>query len=97
MGTVLRAKDSRLDREVAEALEVAHERGVIHRDIKPGNVMLGPRGLVKVLDFGLAESVRASGAMGAPPAPARASEPGAFSPGAPPAGLEAGVTMAPGT
>ncbi|MGH7724928.1 MAG: protein kinase domain-containing protein [Candidatus Eiseniibacteriota bacterium] len=40
--------------QVAEALEVAHERGVIHRDLKPGNVMIGPRGLVKVLDFGLA-------------------------------------------
>ncbi len=40
--------------QVAEALEAAHERGVIHRDLKPGNVMIGPRGLVKVLDFGLA-------------------------------------------
>jgi non-specific serine/threonine protein kinase len=44
--------------QVAEALEVAHERGVIHRDLKPGNVMIGPRGLVKVLDFGLARSVK---------------------------------------
>jgi len=41
--------------QVAEALEVAHERGVVHRDLKPGNIMLAPRGLVKVLDFGLAK------------------------------------------
>ena len=41
--------------QVAMALEVAHERGVVHRDLKPGNVMIGPRGLVKVLDFGLAK------------------------------------------
>jgi non-specific serine/threonine protein kinase len=60
--------------QVAEALEVAHERGVIHRDIKPGNVMLGPRGLVKVLDFGLAENTR--GRSTAPlPAPRPASAP----------------------
>ena len=43
-------------REVAEALEVAHESGVIHRDLKPANVRLNPEGKAKVLDFGLAKA-----------------------------------------
>src|SRR5215831_19076448 len=57
-GAIPVAEALRIAKQIAEALEAAHERGVVHRDLKPGNIKLTSDGTVKVLDFGLAKALQ---------------------------------------
>lgn len=61
-GALPPAEALRIVRQVCEALQFAHQRGVVHRDIKPANVLLDEAGQVKVADFGIAQFAQAEAA-----------------------------------
>ncbi|MBH1934682.1 serine/threonine protein kinase [Streptomyces sp. AV19] len=57
-GAMPAAKALKITADVLAALEVSHEMGLVHRDIKPGNVMMTKRDVVKVMDFGIARAMQ---------------------------------------
>ena len=79
-GAIPMAEALTIARQICEALEAAHDNGVVHRDLKPANIKVRPDGAVKVLDFGLAKALASDAtstsaqAMNSPTLTARATE-----------------------
>ena len=57
LGTLTVAQTLDMLSQTAQGLGAAHEEGIIHRDVKPGNILITPRGRVKISDFGIAKAV----------------------------------------
>src|SRR6516165_8374193 len=65
-GTIPLEEALSIAKQIAEALEYAHERSIIHRDLKPANIKITPEARVKVLDFGLAKALSNEAVAGDP-------------------------------
>src|SRR5437588_6866973 len=61
-GRLLPQRALEITAQICTALDEAHRAGIVHRDVKPGNVMLTPAGEVKVMDFGIARAVTGTAA-----------------------------------
>lgn len=59
-GLIVEQRAYPMIRQIIDAFAYAHGRGIIHRDIKPGNILMGKNGTVKILDFGIAQIVSGS-------------------------------------
>lgn len=62
-GSLTAQRSAEIIRDVAQALHYAHEQGIIHRDIKPGNIMLKKDGSVHLMDFGLARNLESDSSL----------------------------------
>jgi serine/threonine-protein kinase len=61
-GRIMPRRAMEIVADVCAALDFSHRNGIVHRDVKPGNVMITPTGAVKVMDFGIARAVADAGA-----------------------------------